>query len=548
MRSFVFIAMLIFPAVAGAANLRAGFVETPIASGLATPTAMAFAPDGRLFVCQQGGRLRVIKNGALLAVPFLTVTVSAAGERGLLGIAFDPAFESNQFVYIYYTATTPTVHNRVSRFTANGDVAVAGSETVLLDLPALSATNHNGGAIHFGPDGLLYIGVGENAVESNAQSLASPLGKILRINADGTIPGSNPFISQTNGINRAIWALGLRNPYTFVIEPLSSRMLINDVGQDAWEEINEGIAGANYGWPDTEGPTGDGRFTSPIFAYTHDASGGCAISGAALYPTLAAPYPAEYQGDYFFADFCGGWIRQLDLATNTNQGDFASGIPAPVDLAVGPDGSLYYLARGSGSTTGVVMRIDFAGASNNRPPVATIRSPAAGALYVAGSTISFSGSATDPEDGALPGASFTWEIVFHHGAQADAFLGPISGSTAGTFRIPDTGDPSADVFFRIHLTVVDSNGRATTTFRDIKPRVMRVTLLTRPAGLLVSLDGQAFTAPHTFDTVAGMRRTIAAVSPQERNGITYAFGSWSDRGGAKHEIVPSTRNTRFTVK
>src|SRR3970282_870971 len=107
---------------------------------------MACAPDGRLFVAQQSGALRVVKNGALLATPFLTVTVDSAGERGLLGVAFDPAFATNQYVYVYYTAKTPTIHNRVSRFTANGNVAVAGSEVAILDLESLSATNHNGGA------------------------------------------------------------------------------------------------------------------------------------------------------------------------------------------------------------------------------------------------------------------------------------------------------------------------------------------------------------------------------------------------------------------
>src|SRR5206468_7454416 len=124
---------------------------------------MAFAPDGRLFVCQQGGQLRVIKNGALLPTPFVTLTVDSAGERGLLGVAFDPGFLTNGFVYVYYTATTPATHNRVSRFTANGDVSMAG-ETPIIDLNNLSsAMNHNGGAIHFGPDGKLYIAVGENA-------------------------------------------------------------------------------------------------------------------------------------------------------------------------------------------------------------------------------------------------------------------------------------------------------------------------------------------------------------------------------------------------
>ncbi|HET6862126.1 MAG TPA: PQQ-dependent sugar dehydrogenase, partial [Pyrinomonadaceae bacterium] len=138
--------------VANAATVPTGFTDSVVASGLSSPTAMAFAPDGRIFVCQQGGALRVIKNGALLATPFLTVTVNSSGERGLLGVAFDPNFASNQLVYVYYTATTPTIHNRLSTFVASGDVALAGSETVILELNDLSgATNHNGGAIHFGP-------------------------------------------------------------------------------------------------------------------------------------------------------------------------------------------------------------------------------------------------------------------------------------------------------------------------------------------------------------------------------------------------------------
>ena len=157
---------------AHAATLPTGFAETRVATGLSNPTAMALAPDGRIFVTQQGGALRVVKNGALLAQPFLTVSVDSNGERGLLGIAFDPNFATNNFVYVYYTTSASPIHNRVSRFTAsaaNPDVVAAGSEVQLLNLPNLSsATNHNGGAMHFGTDGKLYIAVGENANSANA--------------------------------------------------------------------------------------------------------------------------------------------------------------------------------------------------------------------------------------------------------------------------------------------------------------------------------------------------------------------------------------------
>src|SRR6266542_3860218 len=178
-----------------AATLPTGFVETQIVSGLSGPTAMDIAPDGRIFVLEEGGRVRVVKNNQLLTTPFITLTTNTTGERGVLGIAFDPNFTSNRFVYLYYTATSPTIHNRVS---------------------------------------------------SNAPSLNSPLGKILRINSDGSIPTDNPFFNQTTGINRAIWARGLRNPFSFAFQPGTGRMFINDVGEASTEEINDGIAGSNY--------------------------------------------------------------------------------------------------------------------------------------------------------------------------------------------------------------------------------------------------------------------------------------------------------------
>src|SRR6187399_525211 len=197
---FLISILLMGSAVLEASTLPDGFSESRFggtSANIAGPTAMAFAPDGRLFVCQQDGRLRVIKQGNLLATPFLTVSVDAQGERGLLGIAFDPNFTANQFVYVYYTTQAAPVHNRVSRFTAAGDVAVAGSETIIFELDNLSgATNHNGGAIHFGKDGKLYIGVGENANTANAQTLNNVLGKMLRINSDGTPPSDNPFFGQ----------------------------------------------------------------------------------------------------------------------------------------------------------------------------------------------------------------------------------------------------------------------------------------------------------------------------------------------------------------
>lgn len=328
-----------------AATLPPGFSEIFI-GGLANPTAMAIAPDGRVFVTLQNGTLRVVKNNVLLPAPFLSLTVNSSGERGLLGVALDPAFDSNHFVYVYYTTNTAPIHNRVSRFTANGDV-VTGGETILLNLEQLTATNHNGGAIHFGPDGKLYVAVGENAVRANAQLLTNRLGKMLRINKDGSIPTDNPFYSIASNDSRAIWAYGLRNPFTFAFNPgPGQEMFINDVGESSFEEVNVGRAGANYGWSITEGPTRDARFDTPLYSYSHSDPDICAIVGAAFYSPAAFSFPPDYAGDYFFADACAGWIRRMDLATNQVT-TFATGIQSPVDIQVAGDGSLYYLARGN---------------------------------------------------------------------------------------------------------------------------------------------------------------------------------------------------------
>jgi glucose/arabinose dehydrogenase len=195
--------------------------------------------------------------------------------------------------------------------------------------------------------------VGENANSANSQTLTNPLGKLLRFNPDGSIPSDNPFFGSTTGVSRAIWAMGLRNPFTFAVHPNSGRIFINDVGQSTWEEINDGEAGANYGWPNTEGPTNDPQYKTPLHSYGHD--GACAIAGGTFYAPEVRQFPATYVEGYFFQDLCGGWIDWLN--TQNESADFATGYTNPVDMLVGHDGSLYTLLRGSGSSTGAVTRI-----------------------------------------------------------------------------------------------------------------------------------------------------------------------------------------------
>ncbi|HUQ93276.1 MAG TPA: PQQ-dependent sugar dehydrogenase [Bryobacteraceae bacterium] len=414
-----------------AATLPNGFAEQVI-SGIQTPTAMAFAPDGRLFVCQQNGQLRVIKNGVLLSTPFVTVQTDTSIERGLIGVVVP----DSEFVYVYYTVPGTPAKNRVSRFTqvAGGDVAVSGSEFIVTELGPLAGSIHNGGAMHFGPDGKLYVAVGENGVSSNAQSLQNRLGKILRLNADGTssdgsIPNDNPFYTSPTDLNGAIWAYGLRNPFNFAFQPGTGKMFINDVGKDAWEEVNEGVKGANYGWPGSEGPTTVSGYKSPFYSYSHP-NEGCAITGGTFYNPTTSNFPVEYTGKYFFADYCQGWIKALNPST-AQVTDFATGIQSPVGLAVGPAGSLYYLSYSSNS----LVKVDYSAGS----PV--IQQHPQNTTVPEGEPATFTVTAT----GAQP-LSYQWQRNSQD----------IQGATASTLNVPSVTAADNKALFSARVTNIFS--------------------------------------------------------------------------------------------
>jgi glucose/arabinose dehydrogenase len=331
------------PFAAASSQNTAAFFDSEFAEGLTKPTSMAFAPDGRLFVNEQRGDLRVIKNGTLLEEPFLTVSVNSFTERGLNGIAFDPEFDDNGYVYVYYTTSSVPIHNRISRFmadTSNPDVAAAGSEVIILDLEELNESlHHNGGALNFGEDGKLYVGVGYNTNNTNPQSLATRLGKILRINSDGSIPSDNPFVN-TSGAKGEIWAFGLRNPFTGAMKPGTNTFYVNDVGLATWEEINAVEKGGNYGWRVCEGPCSRPGLIDPIYAYEHPGEVRRVIAGGTFYE--ATQFPEEYRGGYFFGDFLGNYVKILN--PDNAALDFLNNTTSPVDIDVGPDGSLYYLS------------------------------------------------------------------------------------------------------------------------------------------------------------------------------------------------------------
>ena len=635
--------------LAGAQSFPANFAGVQVATGL-DPVGMDVAPDGRVFLAEKNGKVRIVKNGTLLAAPFVTIPeVDNFNERGLLKVLLDPAFSTNKFLYVYYThkaAGSSVSNNRVSRFTANGDVAVAGSEQVLIDIDPLGSVGyHNGGGLAIA-GGKLFISVGENTVAANAQSMTTLKGKILRINLDGSIPADNPFYATATGINRAIWALGLRNPFRLAAQPGTGRLFVNDVGAGSWEEINEGLAGKNYGWPGIEGTrtnqTPPANYQDPFYAYNHGQ--GCSITAGAFYNPNTAKFPAAYVGKYFFGDYCNGWIKTIDLATKAVT-TFASGINRPLDIAVANDGTLYFIARGgiaggsdaanTSSTNGVLWRVDYTGSGTpviavqpvsqtvsagqavtfttvasgnpspvyqwqrngvsiagatsssytlpspaltdsglkfkvtvsnsagsvtsseatltvitNQAPVATISAPASGATYAGGDVISFAATATDAEDGTLPASAFTWKVDLYHfdsPAHAHPVMEPTSGSTSGQFTIPTQMETSANVLFRIFLTVKDSKGATTTVSRDVTPITSAITLATNPAGLVLKLDGNAVTAPYSFTGVSRIRRSLEAVSPQTVGGITYTFSSWSNNGARVQDLSTPGVGTTLTA-
>ncbi len=346
---------------AAAAAVPAGFAQRTVVQGLLGGTDMAFAPDGRLFVTLKSGVVRIRRTtGTVATLLNFSRRVDDTGERGLLGVAVDPRFATNQHLYLVYThrATgTLPIHNRLVRVTVRNGRLAPGSERLLLRFNGQTRGNHVGGSVNVGRDGKLYVSHGENGRPAQAQSLGSLLGKIVRVNRNGTIPTDNPFYTRTAGRNRAIWATGLRNPFKFAFDPGSSRGFVNDVGAQTWEEINRLAKAGNYGWPVHEGPENARRYLPPVFAYRHGATGstGCSITGGEFYRPARRNFPVEYVGDYFFADLCNGWVRRYDAGTDRTT-PFADGLGRPVDLEVSRRGALYVLVFGD---PGRVVRIRF---------------------------------------------------------------------------------------------------------------------------------------------------------------------------------------------
>lgn len=376
---------------AGAAELPAGFIAETLTTGLNAVTAMAPLPDGRIFIADQTGKILVWKDGRLIEKPALTLQVDDYWERGLIGLAVHPDFPFTPHLFVLYVSPKPYVHHVLSRFTLHGNTADPASENILLEgddqanRGGKHPAGHQGGPIRFGPDGKLYVALGEPLLPSegacSSQKLDTLLGKILRLNPDGTIPRDNPFYQQTTGKYRTIWALGLRNPFGLAFQPESGRLFATDVGQTSWEEVNEIVRGGNYGWPNVEGISANGSYRNPLHAYPPVI--GRSIVGATFYPREIRPkgnsayFPEPWRGKFFFADWAAHWIKALDPESPTNVVTFAKGFNAPVAVEFSPDGSLLILNRGTiwrdgkkfAPNSGSLVRIRPAGAVEVASPV-----------------------------------------------------------------------------------------------------------------------------------------------------------------------------------
>jgi glucose/arabinose dehydrogenase len=366
--------LLAFLAVAGpasAGNPISGFQETVFQGGLSGPTAIAFLPDGRMLITEQGGALK-LSDGTSVST-LITIPVCSAVEMGLLGVAVDPDFASNGFVYLYRTknpgsCASPTGRvNEVVRITIGPGDTVNPASLMVLVTGALTGDgeNHNGGCLRIGPDGKLYVGVGDTGTGDNqggpgsstnpySQDLTVLMGKVLRINLDGTIPSDNPFVGQAPK-RPEIFAYGFRNPFRFSFDPLTGKLWVADVGDLTVEEIDIVTSGGNYAWPHCEGTLPAGCEQSgdidPIFTYPHSGPtslGTCIIGGGFA--------PSGFGGldnDYFFGDCTSSNIYSAAPTGAQRDGlstpaSFLTGGNTPSDVIFGPDHALYYVSESGG--------------------------------------------------------------------------------------------------------------------------------------------------------------------------------------------------------
>jgi glucose/arabinose dehydrogenase/PKD repeat protein len=746
------IALLLLPppAADAAATLPPGFQESIVFSGLNDPTNVEFSQDGRVFVAEKSGLIKVfdsLSDTTPTTFADLRTKVHNFWDRGVLGLALAPNFPNDPHVYVLYTydaeiggaaprwgtpnttsdpCPTPpgatadgcVVSGHLSKLTASGNT-VTGNEQVLVEGWCQQYPSHSVGDLAFGADGALYVSGGDGAsfnwvdYGQGGGSAGSPTpknpcgdppvrvgetqspptaeggslrsqdlrtsgdavglnGALLRLDpATGDALPNNPLIGNADPNARRIVAYGLRNPFRFAIRPGTNEVWLGDVGTGKWEEIDRVADPAdstveNFGWPCYQGAPRNASWDStdlnlcedlyaltnavsaPYYAYNHNEqvvagetcgiANGSAISGLAFYE--GGPYPNQYDGALFFADYSRNCVWAMQKGTNglpnpATRETFVAGAANPVDLQIGPGGDLFYVDFNGGTirrieffsanqpptaaaranpTSGLVpLTVNFDGtgssdpdgealsydwdldgdgtygdstsptpsytydvagdydvglrvtdgrgasdtldqplkiSAGNTPPTATINSPLSTTTWKVGDTISFSGSATDQQDGTLAASKLSWSLIMHHCSPdnpSSCHEHPVqdfAGVASGSFVAPDHEYPS---HLELQLTATDSGGLSDTRSVRLDPKTVELSFHTNPTGLKLVVGSGQGTSTFSRTVIVGSKNSISAPSPQTLDGTTYSFASWSDGGAQSHDVIAGSSPSTYTA-
>lgn len=437
------IILLSVPFLARAQIVEPGFESAVVVNGLSLATTLAFTPDGRILIAEKSGTIRIVKNGVLQPQSMVSLSdVNTFGDRGLIGLAVDPNFAQNGYIYVSYTyENSPGVNiggaktGRIVRLTMVGDSAdeaskftlvgtVGGSAAssscedflVTVDCIPSDSNSHSVGGLRFGPDGYLYATLGDGADFSTedpralrSQNPDALAGKMLRIQTDGTAPISNPFYDGNPNSNKSkVYALGLRNSFRFNFNQVNGSLYAGDVGWSSFEEVNKIVAGGNYGWPCREGLvatsyscTPSSSSTNPLYTYPHSNTGAGSITSGSFFSNGA--YPAAYATSLFIGDYAQQWMKRLVLSADgtavLSVENFNSDI-FPVDIVTGPDGAIYYIDI----VFGTLNRLTHT-SGNRRPVVSMSANPSSG---LAPLPVNFSSAGTNDPDGNP--ITFAWSF------------------------------------------------------------------------------------------------------------------------------------------
>ena len=571
----------------------ADFTTTVIANVGGIPTTIAAIPDGRLLIGKQSGQLRVydLNQSKLLDGNVLDVGGSSCtdNEQGLEGVAVDPSFATNNYIYIYHTYCSGNDrYNRVVRYVLSANNTTSSATPILTHIPAICG-NHNGGDLKFGADGLLYISVGDGGCgtgNDRARDWSTLSGKILRINADGSIPDSNPWLNPSGNVSstrrcggsgesrqsgvacQEVIARGLRNPFRMAFKPGTNEFHINDVGQGTWEEINTGAVSADYGWNQREGycvidsstncgstPAG---MSDPIIALSHN-DGFCAITGGAF----AAPgqWPAPYDGGYFFGDYCKSNVYFLNRSGTPSAQSFAPSSYGIVAVMFDANTSALYFS----SQNGDIRRVKYTG-SANRPPIASATVSATyGAVPL---VVSFDGTASDPDNDTVTatwnfgdGQTATGLDVSHTYNTAGAFTAVLSvsdgkGATATPVQIklypgnnppnPVIASPKLDKRFRVGEQLTLTGSATDAEDGDVSASMTwKVVLHHVPYRLQVNEH------VHPFLTKVGNNALITGPAPEDLDAAALSYLeiqlTATDKAGQSRTVTQTLRPNQVPV-